>query len=78
MVAVSAVSGTRGLPYSTFVRLKDRLLPSGRSSGAAVPSAFVNRTLFSIFRSERRLLEWFDLPVGVSLLAVVSVPRGSG
>jgi SAM-dependent methyltransferase len=34
------------------------------------------RTLFSIFRSERRLLDWFDLPAGVSLLAVVR--RGDG
>ena len=59
------------LPLAMLARLKDRLLPGGRSSGAAVPPAFVNRTLCSIFRSERYLLDRFDLPAGVSLLAVV-------
>jgi SAM-dependent methyltransferase len=63
------------LPLAMLARLKDRLLPGRRSSGSAVPPAFVNRALFSIFRSERRLLDWFDLPAGVSLLAVVSAGR---
>lgn len=63
------------LPLAVLARLKDRLLLAGRASGAVVPSAFVKRALRSIFRSERRLLDRFDLPVGLSLLAVV---RGDG
>ncbi len=59
------------LPLAMLVRLKDRLLPSGRSSGTAVPAGLVNRALFAVFRSERFLLDRFDLPAGVSLLAVV-------
>jgi hypothetical protein len=59
------------LPLAMLARLKDRLIPGGRSSGSAVPPAFVNRTLCSIFRSEQHLLDRFDLPVGVSLMAVV-------
>lgn len=58
-------------PLAMLARLKDWLLRSGRSSGTAVPPALVNRALCSIFRSERRLLDRFDLPAGVSLLAVV-------
>ena len=59
------------LPLAMLARLKDRMTSGARSSGSAVPSAFVNRSLFSIFRSERHLLDWFNLPAGVSLLAVV-------
>ena len=59
------------LPLAMLARLKDRLRPGGHASGTAVPASFVNRLLFSIFRSERYLLDWFNLPAGVSLLAVV-------
>ena len=59
------------LPLAALARLNDRLRPGGRSSGTAVPVPFVNQALSSIFRSERRLLDWFDLPAGLSLLAVV-------
>ncbi len=65
----------RLVPLAVLARLKDRLLPSGRSSGASVPAGLVNRALFAVFRSERHLLDRFDLPAGVSLLAVV---RGGG
>ncbi|TAL87879.1 MAG: class I SAM-dependent methyltransferase [Rhodanobacter sp.] len=58
------------LPLAMLARLKDRMTPGARSPGSAVPSAFVNRVLFSIFRSERHLLDGFALPAGVSLLAV--------
>ena len=61
----------RLLPLAVLARLEDRLFRSGSSSGTAVPAAFVNRALLSIFRSERRLLDRFDLPAGVSMLAVV-------
>ena len=64
------------LPLAMLARWKDRLFRLGRSSGTAVPATFVNRALFSIFRSERHLLDRFDLPAGVSLLAVVR--RGDG
>ena len=52
------------------------MLLGGRSSGTAVPAVFVNRVVFSIFRSERWRLDRFDLPVGVSLVAAVR--RGDG
>ena len=64
------------LPLVMLARLKGRLVRSGHSSGTAVPARFINRALFSIFRSERHLLDWFDLPTGVSLLAVIR--RGDG
>ena len=59
------------LPLAALARLKDRLRPSGHASGTAIPAPFVNRALFSIFRSERSLLDRFNLPAGLSLLAVV-------
>lgn len=59
------------LPMAALVRAKDRLLRAKKSSGTAIPGAFVNRMLFLIFRSERHLLGRFNLPAGVSLLAMV-------
>ena len=59
------------LPLAALARLMDRLRPGARSSGTTIPPLFANRVLSSIFRSERRLLDWFDLPAGLSLLAVV-------
>jgi hypothetical protein len=72
------VTWTQATGRSSSPGLKDRLLPGGRSSGTAVPAAFVNRALYSIFRSERRLLDWFDLPAGVSWATETSQPPDAG
>ncbi|MFC5526623.1 class I SAM-dependent methyltransferase [Rhodanobacter ginsengisoli] len=58
------------LPLAILARVKDRMMWGGKSSGTTTPPALVNRTLFSIFRSERRLLGRFNLPAGVSVLAI--------
>lgn len=58
------------LPLAVLGRLKDRLMPRERSSGTAVPPAPVNAALGAILSSERNLLTRFDLPAGVSLLAI--------
>lgn len=66
------------LPLAMLARAKDRLFPGGRAFGTDIPPAFFNRVMFSIFRSERYLLGRFNLPAGVSLLAVVRGEKCSG
>ncbi|OOG42489.1 hypothetical protein B0E51_03170 [Rhodanobacter sp. C05] len=61
----------QGRSLVAVARTKDRIFPDGCASGMAIPPSLVNRMLFSIFRSERYLLNRFNLPAGISLLAVV-------
>jgi len=51
-----------------FHTKRDRALaaPIGALTRHGVPSVFVNRVLFSTFRSERRMPDWFDLPAGTA------------
>ena len=58
-------------PLAAAVRLKDKLLRRDSASGTQIPAAPVNDLLLRIFRSERNLLRAFDLPFGVSLLAIL-------
>jgi SAM-dependent methyltransferase len=58
-------------PVAAAVRAVHRIVPEAPSaSDASTPHPVVNRLLRSVFASERSLLRWTPLPVGVSLLAV--------
>jgi len=58
-------------PAAAAVRLLDRVRPGARAgSDAAPPHPVANRLLLALFGSERFLLRWTRLPVGISLLAV--------
>jgi SAM-dependent methyltransferase len=58
-------------PLAVAVRLCDRLLRRGRSSGDAVPAEPLNTILYGIFKRESSWLARHGLPFGVSLLAVL-------
>jgi SAM-dependent methyltransferase len=58
------------LPLAAAARLKDRLVSSGKASGAAVPPSIINASMRAIFASERHLLRHINMPAGVSLLGI--------
>ncbi len=58
-------------PLAAAARLIDRARGGNAASGAEIPSTFINTVLKNIFISEAALLARFDLPVGVSMLAMV-------
>lgn len=58
-------------PLAAAVRIKDRLMRSSEASGTALPPSPVNATLRTVFGAERFLLDRFNLPFGVSLLAIL-------
>ncbi|MGA1205776.1 MAG: class I SAM-dependent methyltransferase [Opitutales bacterium] len=57
-----------------------RLLSIGMSNGCSndekLPPPWLNRILRNIFAAERHLLSRFNLPVGVSLFAILRLPGG--
>jgi SAM-dependent methyltransferase len=58
-------------PAAAAVRLVERIRPgTPAASHASPPHPVANRLLLALFGSERFLLRWIPLPVGVSLLAV--------
>jgi SAM-dependent methyltransferase len=62
-------------PPVAAIRVAQRLRPGPqRGSDASLPSPWANRLLLRLFASERWLLRFTRLPVGISLLAVCSVP----
>ncbi|MDX1593110.1 MAG: class I SAM-dependent methyltransferase [Gammaproteobacteria bacterium] len=63
-------------PVVALVRLGRRLLrlEDDGTAEMALPGRLLNRLLYAVFRSERHLLARFDLPFGVSLLAVAVRP----
>lgn len=58
------------LPLAALVRLKDRMLNRQVDSVNDLPSQPLNASLAAVFGSERALLNLFNLPAGVSLLAI--------
>jgi SAM-dependent methyltransferase len=58
-------------PLAAIVRIKDRWFGNGAFSGTRVPHSTVNSVLSSLFGAERIFLRFLNLPVGVSLLAVL-------
>jgi len=65
-------------PLVAAIRVKERITGNDTPSGHDVPRAALNATLQRIFASEVTLLRHFNLPFGVSLLAVVERERGLG
>jgi len=58
-------------PLAAMVRLADTLLDKSTSSGSRMPAPLVNRLLEKVFSFEKRLLEYVNLPFGVSILVVL-------
>lgn len=63
------------LPLAVAQRLKERV--KGYKVGALMPSNAVNSTLYSIWKLERFFIPKHSLPVGLSLIAVVSAASGA-
>lgn len=59
-------------PLAVVSRIIDKLADSDKASGTVVPNPLVNRSLQSLFASERFLLRHFNLPFGISLIAVLA------
>ncbi len=57
-------------PVAALARLADRLRGSRKPSGHDTPPPALNAAMKAVFSSERLILPHFDLPAGVSLLAV--------
>jgi len=64
-------------PLAAAVRLKDKLLGSASPSGTGVPPSPINALFKAMFGSERFLLQYFNLPFGVSLLCVLKAAEGT-
>lgn len=62
-------------PLAAAVRLKDRLIGGSVENVNALPAAPVNAALTAVFSAERHLVPSFDLPFGVSLLAIAEPLR---
>jgi len=58
-------------PAALCSRLADRLLRRRRSSGNAMPPVVINEILAAIFGLEHYVIQVMNLPVGLSLLAVL-------
>ncbi len=60
-------------PAAVLMRLTDRLLGRRKAGGDGVPPAFFNEIFAAIFGAERHLIGRVNLPIGLSLLAVVEI-----
>ncbi len=58
-------------PAALAARVADKALRRPQSSGDALPPAALNEMFAGIFGFESHLLGWTNLPVGLSLLAVI-------
>ncbi len=61
-------------PLAAAVRLADRFLGNGTSTGTALPSPAINRVLQAIFTAEAPLVSRAFLPFGTSVIAVLAPP----
>lgn len=66
------------LPLAYVTRLLARISRSSSLSGVEMPHPLVNATLTALFSLEVGLLRHLDLPLGMSLLAVVRKPGEAG
>ncbi|MCV0395695.1 MAG: class I SAM-dependent methyltransferase [Rhizobiaceae bacterium] len=64
-------------PAAAIARLADRLRSDGASAGSDLPPAPLNSLMHAIYAAERHVLPAIDLPMGVSLLAVLSRTRAT-
>jgi SAM-dependent methyltransferase len=58
-------------PLAAIGRLVDRIFPGRQPAGSTVPPPVVNSALYQVFSAEKILLKAFDLPFGVSLMALL-------
>ncbi len=64
-------------PLALVVRVKDRVIGHSATTALNLPRFFLNEVFKSIFSFERFLLQHLNLPLGLSLLAVLKVTDGS-
>lgn len=57
-------------PLVVAGRIADRLRPGRAVAGTEVPPSWINEPLRTMFAAEHRILRHFDLPFGISLLAL--------
>lgn len=62
-------------PVAILDRLRIRLLERRTYSGMKLPNKLLNIILIHIFSFERKVLNFTDLPYGLSLLAVVKISK---
>lgn len=60
-------------PAAVLARGVDRLLDRRQASGNGIPPAALNEVFAAMFGAERWVLPYCDLPVGLSLLAVLRI-----
>lgn len=60
-------------PIVSLFRIRDRLLKRSYATGVAIPLGVINFLLKSLFMFECKLLRFFNLPYGVSLLGVFRI-----
>lgn len=60
------------LPLALVVRAADQLFKNKKSSGASMPSPFVNYIMSGLFGVESKVLPYINLPCGLSLLVVAT------
>jgi hypothetical protein len=65
-------------PAALASRLADRLLRRSRSRGNALPPRLLNEILAAIFSAEHHVINRMNLPIGLSLLAVLRAAPQKG
>ncbi len=59
-------------PLAVMVRLKDKFANNTSTTGTDLPPKIINKLFEIIFRSERYLLKYLNLPFGLSLFCVIN------
>lgn len=57
-------------PLAAAIRLWEKLTKNTDVVGQKTPSSLINAILTAVFRSERHLLKFINLPFGISILAI--------
>lgn len=61
-------------PLALCARFMDKIFPSVQPRGTSMPAKAINALMCFVFSSEKNLLRAFNLPFGMSLLAVLKAP----
>jgi len=64
-------------PLAAAVRLSKVKQAGGSSAGTRIPPGFLNAAMTGILRAEAGLLRFTNLPVGLSLLAMLQKPQAA-
>jgi SAM-dependent methyltransferase len=65
-------------PVALVARLADRMLRRRQSSGNALPPVFLNEIFAAIFSAEHHVINHVNLPIGLSLLAILRAAPQQG